>query len=1145
MYFINNKRLLFIFLFLIFSEILHAQDRHVFTKTVLPSPQSEFLVKHIAYPTGNFTGAPDITIPLFSITGKDIDYPLFLRHHIKNSKNTSVFGRGWSLQGTGLITRVIHGIDDLSDNGYAKGGEVNSMELNDTNKLKLLTNDIDAGPDLFYFNFNGYESKLMLSKDGEVLTDETLGLKFIIPSSQLGAWKVTDNQGYTYFFGEEKALEFLSKTGNYEGLVSSWYLSRIVSPMGDTLNFKYSSTIQKRQAENESGNFTKNYHHPLYEAEVEGSYNVPKLISIEIKNSTVSKHIGISYSNSPSLSEKLISSIWLYSNGLKHDDIVNGKSEILGGQNQIAEVKFFYNGNASPFDLEYVYHFDQNNHEPISSQKLSSSIAHGDHTINTIEYNDGKQERFLYTEHDLSGFADRYFRQYADLGVKLSEAIVSGAEDNYSTTYEYKRINGDASIMLASYDNYLTISSSRWVDRPLSKSQGLITQKHVGSIYDKFLGGYEVYYDEVNVSSSGRGKIKYKYTIPQIGESHEQGYYKEAFYSPIYSLDFSGGKLSEKILYKKVGQQYLTIERQKFNYTELNKPALRGINSIFYDYTEQKSPQNTLDKLYKKQLINNMSIDEISGYQTYNITVKNSILSNSIITKIDPERQIESKLSTEYSYDDSFLLKEELTTYPDLNQSKATYTYTKNYPDKAVFSEMIARNMLSYVVETSSYKKRNNKEVFFKTSGSITNYDLYDANHSRGYILPSSIYVWENTGEEAPSSDVPDISAENYKWLSSYVYDKEGSVSDIKHKGKPDQAFLSDYEFGSRVFVAYNATSDDIYYNGFESDNIEPSLSITAKYGDKCLVAEEFQVPFVPEDSEGYILSYYYYENNQWNYEQVDYTPTIKKGEAIDEVKVYPRKSHIQTSTYDEYGHKLSETDQNGYSIFFEYDSHGDLEIVRDNEANILEYYDRNRAQFPSDCNYDDTKPIEAIMMDSKVSVNFGYDVTSEVVANGGCGSLSFEWYIVAGNKTIPINIEHYESYYTFKANYCTSKIFVKCKVSDENGFYAPITVTKEVNIRVEDIKPSISIKSMTHGGSFTRFCSGDQLNFTAIPTNTCGSLSYQWVYSYNGQKLSSTSARAIFPYMGRGTIKCTVRDDFGNTASSATNIAPDKNCLN
>ena len=109
----------FLALFLIFSfQRAFAQPNQV----IPPSPNASSLGKYGEIPVGNYTGTPQIGMPIGEAKGKSLSVPISLSYHasgIKVDDIASQVGLGWSLNAGGVITRTIKGLPDESTYGFA------------------------------------------------------------------------------------------------------------------------------------------------------------------------------------------------------------------------------------------------------------------------------------------------------------------------------------------------------------------------------------------------------------------------------------------------------------------------------------------------------------------------------------------------------------------------------------------------------------------------------------------------------------------------------------------------------------------------------------------------------------------------------------------------------------------------------------------------------------------------------------------------------------------------------------------------------------------------------------------------------------------------------------------------------------------
>jgi YD repeat-containing protein len=246
-----------------------AQEPHAGLKSVIPkSPNAAALGKFGDVPVNIYNGTASISIPLYTLREGDIELPISLDYHtggIRLNERAGWVGLGWALNAGGIITRNIKGHDDfyyfdsLRDELITRsqidsvydvfGSSVNSMrpwlifstsgEMFDYRAAPLGTGDFEY--DIFTYNFLGKSGKFIITRKGEVIMEKINDLKveyFI--ENNYHRFKFTDEFGRVYYF---KDAEFSSVQDRPVSQVSSWYLSRIESPIGNRIDFSYRETI--------------------------------------------------------------------------------------------------------------------------------------------------------------------------------------------------------------------------------------------------------------------------------------------------------------------------------------------------------------------------------------------------------------------------------------------------------------------------------------------------------------------------------------------------------------------------------------------------------------------------------------------------------------------------------------------------------------------------------------------------------------------------------------------------------------------------------------------------------------------------------------------------------------------------------------
>jgi hypothetical protein len=227
-----------------------------------PSPTAAAFAKYVDMPVSHYTGVPQIQIPLFTISEKDLSVNIGLSYHaggLKVGDNASWVGTGWSLNQGGMITRTVRGRPDEQGSGYLENtskiktlydlysaGDYDFANADNSQYFRLFSEgSIDGDPDVFTYSCGSYSGKFYLVKDGtqvKVLTVPYQKLKFDIVNEggTLSGFKITTPDGvrYEYLESESSSADNTSGETNYR---SAWVLTKIVSPHGYSIGFEYDS----------------------------------------------------------------------------------------------------------------------------------------------------------------------------------------------------------------------------------------------------------------------------------------------------------------------------------------------------------------------------------------------------------------------------------------------------------------------------------------------------------------------------------------------------------------------------------------------------------------------------------------------------------------------------------------------------------------------------------------------------------------------------------------------------------------------------------------------------------------------------------------------------------------------------------------
>jgi hypothetical protein len=276
------------YLIVLFSvpEAAFSQD---LPDVIPPSPEAASFGKFSEVPVSHFTGVPNISVPITTVSVGEKTIPISIDYHargIQVHEIASRVGMGWTLRAGGAVIRkTMSRPDDSSVDGFIGNYLTNALAnqtffTNSQTRANLVnTNasnnggssgnpDIDWFPDKytiqapglsasFILDYNDWNSPLIQKKQNlkiqyGPLGNEAFGAQFII----------TDSEGYNYYFGKSKdgsrsAGDFEQVLGNFtfpqqgsysstvpnmvEDLINAWKLMDIESPDGELLSFYYNS----------------------------------------------------------------------------------------------------------------------------------------------------------------------------------------------------------------------------------------------------------------------------------------------------------------------------------------------------------------------------------------------------------------------------------------------------------------------------------------------------------------------------------------------------------------------------------------------------------------------------------------------------------------------------------------------------------------------------------------------------------------------------------------------------------------------------------------------------------------------------------------------------------------------------------------
>lgn len=249
------------------SLLVQAQidmNQPVNVRTIIPaSPNAASLGKYVEFPVGHYTGVPNISIPLQTVSEGGIILPISLSYHaggIKVEEQASNAGLGWTLNAGGMITRIVRGRPDDGDTWGFIGGQYHATDIlentmpqgkNNIKNIDLSNNVVDGEPDLYVYNFCGYSGEFFMDESKQIFMRplNNLAVTIIKPAAYIEGFIITTPDGIKYHFGKSEGLVVKETTQvqslcsrTYPTVTKGWNLVKIQHPgTGAQISLQYQS----------------------------------------------------------------------------------------------------------------------------------------------------------------------------------------------------------------------------------------------------------------------------------------------------------------------------------------------------------------------------------------------------------------------------------------------------------------------------------------------------------------------------------------------------------------------------------------------------------------------------------------------------------------------------------------------------------------------------------------------------------------------------------------------------------------------------------------------------------------------------------------------------------------------------------------
>jgi len=214
-------------LILLFSSNIRSQQKVIdYTKLTPPSPEVAELAKYTNIPVSYYSGVPNISVPIGTLSCGSISVPISLNYNaggIQVDQTASNVGLGWSLQAGGCISQTVNGLNDLQTSRFTLTyDDVKNQRWPDPYVVQSLSGSesMDTEPDIFSYNFQGYSGRFLFDENKniwDIKDSKELSISYSIDN--LVYFNMKDLYGNEYDFHERELTD--SYTHRYKYSLTS------------------------------------------------------------------------------------------------------------------------------------------------------------------------------------------------------------------------------------------------------------------------------------------------------------------------------------------------------------------------------------------------------------------------------------------------------------------------------------------------------------------------------------------------------------------------------------------------------------------------------------------------------------------------------------------------------------------------------------------------------------------------------------------------------------------------------------------------------------------------------------------------------------------------------------------------------------
>jgi len=970
-----------------------------------------------SYNVNYYTGRLSYNAPVQDFTISKIKIPVGVSYSSSGIKVQDIdgpVGIGWQFQGGGVITRYVQSLPDENANGYCGSNNIGNntySTLTSTYFNNIIAGTWDSQPDLFCFSFLNFSGIFELDQNGNPVLQSSYGLSiqycpFNRKTGRMTGgnedWIIRDMAGNQYYFGDG-ATETSNVTyhgyskNTTQSFISSWYISKIVTADGQTINFQYQNfpsysysnyvnvylpplSLSGMCGTNNHASSTWNENTdvtittPIYLSKITSSTNEldfiynqniannsnsPYLVEVDaFQNGFMEykyqlNYISVNYTGY--YARQLLSNIKkisvLNSNAITMYSFGYNMNQILPLHNSLqTDYWGYYNSNPGTSDIQ-GYNGGDKTPDPV---RTAADIL----TAVTNTY--GGVTNFTYEQNDYGGVNSTLVT--GGLRIKNITNSTNGVNTG-SETYSYvSPVTGYSSGQLYASPNNYTLGVNYFLiagDLYCLASDSYYYSTSLSTLFD--LGGTETGYSYVTISKSDGSSIQYKFTnfsdYPDVAN-------KKLFYNntqndgsatqttpqfPETSFAFARGKVlneedidnNQKVV-KNTSNTY-ALSSSVGDVVEIKAYLQESINGVAAYYYNSRADFSTQDLLLTSKTETN------NFYANGTLTGSNSTSENYTYTTYNSNNFIASKTRV----------------LSNGNTEKTTYRYpfnvltsvpTSTASTSLPLSYLTQNNIISQPTEVVTSVINFNTGVETVLGVSLTRY----ATTAYGTVKPSSQYRLKTsqsllksnyisyTVTPGTNSETETIDLTNLEPTQFFTqYDSNGNLIESNNPYTTNGQSASLWGYGQNYQIAQvkNAKSNEFYYTSFEEWVLSNVIPGAAHTGTRYYSNTTYTPGWVIPDTKSYVISYWYLLGGVWKYSGIqNYTGSSMvlanaNATGYDDICIYPSDALMTTYTYEPLVGMTSSEDNKGQTTSYQYDDYKRLINVLDMNGNIVKNY--------------------------------------------------------------------------------------------------------------------------------------------------------------------------------------------------------------